>query len=278
MTATKVLASGLLAVVASGAAHGQDTQNWKSRDDWAQTFRTVHISGVIAVCSYPEAVCQTSDETRAQQRFIPASTFKIPHLLIALDSGVTPDTNKTFKWDGTPQPLKGWERDHTYRGLLLDSVVPVFQGFARQIGETRERAYLQKFHYGNADVGGGIDRFWLDGALRISAAEQIAFLYQLYNNQIEAKPEFQWRTKDAMLIEATDTYVLRGKTGYSLGMPGTGDRSKPGVGWWVGWIEAGTHTHVFAANFDINDENDLPKRKSLPLTIFQAEGWLSAVR
>lgn len=253
-------------------------QTWIERPDWAKTLEAQPLTGVVAVCSYPEGRCQTSHPVRAQQRFIPASTYKIPHLMIALETGIAPAQDTVFKWDGKPQPLKLWERDHTYRGLMLDSVVPVFQGFARQIGEQRMQAQLQRLGYGNADISGGIDRFWLDGGLRISAAEQIAFLTQLKDKRLPFAPKHQWRTHDAMLIEANDQYVLRGKTGYSLGMPGTGDTSKPGMGWWVGWIETGTRTHIFACNFDITAGAQLSLRKSIPLKLFAQEGWLSTTQ
>lgn len=249
-------------------------QNWIERPDWAKTLEAAQLTGVVAACSYPEGRCQTSSLQRNQQRFIPASTYKIPHLMIALESGVAPAKNTVFTWDGKPRALKQWERDHTYRGLMQDSVVPVFQGFARQIGEQRMQAALQRLNYGNADISGGIDRFWLDGGLRISSAEQIAFLLRLQEKTLPFALEHQWRTHDAMLIEANDQYVIRGKTGYSLGMPDTGDSTKPGMGWWVGWIETGIHTHIFAANFDITADAQLPLRKSLPLQLFKQEGWL----
>ena len=52
----------------------------------------------------------------------------------------------------------------------------MYQQFAREIGEVREKEYLTRIQYGNADPSGGVDRFWLDGALRISAMEQVDFL------------------------------------------------------------------------------------------------------
>jgi beta-lactamase class D OXA-48 len=37
---------------------------------------------------------------------------------------------------------------------------------------------------GNEDVSGGVDHFWLDGPLRITAVQQIEFLKKLYLNQL----------------------------------------------------------------------------------------------
>ena len=46
------------------------------------------------------------------RRTLPASTFKVPHALIALDTGVVTETT-TMKWDGAKQDFPAWERDHT---------------------------------------------------------------------------------------------------------------------------------------------------------------------
>src|SRR5262249_48924143 len=51
------------------------------------------------------------------RRTLPASTFKIPHALIALDTGVVTEQTR-MKWDGTRQDFRSWERDHT-----LDSAI-----------------------------------------------------------------------------------------------------------------------------------------------------------
>ena len=58
---------------------------------------------------------------------------------------------------------------------MRHSTVWVYQQFAREIGEVREKEHLTRIQYGNADLSGGVDRFWLDGALRISAMEMGGF-------------------------------------------------------------------------------------------------------
>jgi beta-lactamase class D len=47
----------------------------------------------------------------------------------------------------------------------------VYQEIARQVGEQREAEFLKKFAYGNEDVSGRVDHFWLDGQLRITALQ-----------------------------------------------------------------------------------------------------------
>ena len=52
---------------------------------------------------------------------------------------------------------------------MRHSTVWVYQQFAREIGEVREKEYLTRIQYGNADPSECVDRFWLDGAPPISA-------------------------------------------------------------------------------------------------------------
>ena len=56
--------------------------------------------------------------------------------------------------------------------------------------------------------------FWLDGALRISAMEQVDFLRKLYRNELPFKVEHQRLVKDIMIVEAGRDWILRAKTGW----------------------------------------------------------------
>src|SRR5262249_600459 len=52
-----------------------------------------------------------SNLARAQRRFVPASTFKIPNTLIGPDAGVVRDIDEIIPYGGKPQPFKAWEHD-----------------------------------------------------------------------------------------------------------------------------------------------------------------------
>ena len=113
-------------------------------------------------------------------RLSPASTFKIPHALVALETGaVTPDSIE--KWDGTkyPRQLK-WNQDHTVISALKPSVLWLFQRIAPRIGAARMTEWLAKFKYGNGEVSGPITEYWINGRLQVSVPEQVAFLREFY--------------------------------------------------------------------------------------------------
>src|SRR5262249_27428130 len=117
----------------------------------------------------PETVVGGSE---CDRRTLPASTFKIPHALIALDTGVV--TERTvMKWDHEKKDFPAWERDHTLDSAIRSSVVWFFQRAARSIGRERELAHLRAFNYGSQTFAREVDLFWLNGDLTISPREQI---------------------------------------------------------------------------------------------------------
>lgn len=256
-----------LALAWSGALQAQD---WQARPDWAGFFEAAGVVGTVAVIDERHGARWVHDEERAARRFLPASTFKIPHALFALDAGVVRDEFQRFAWDGEVRSIRSWNRDHDLRSSMRNSVVWVYQEFARAIGEAEERRYLERIAYGNADAGGGVDRFWLDGALRISAFEQLAFLQRLYRNELPFRNEHQRLVKDIMIVEAGRDWILRAKTGWQA-------RFEPNTGWWVGWVEHPEGAVFFALNIDMpGGAAEAPKRERIARAVLQSLGALAA--
>jgi len=125
---------------------------------------------------------------------LPASTFKIPNSVIALETGVVGDPDKDiFRWDGVVRSIEAWNRDHTLRSAIAASAVPVYQEIARRIGADRMQKFVDLFGYGNRDIGGGIDQFWLTGNLRISPVQQIDFVDRLRRGTLPVSKRSQER-------------------------------------------------------------------------------------
>ena len=133
-----------------------------------------HLAGVTGTFVMLDAAANRYvrlNPARAAQRFPPCSTFKIPNTLIALQSGVAADANHFVKYDPALKlegqgPTGAWGRDHTLRSAFANSVVWYYQEIARRVGDARMSAFLRQFDYGDRDMSGGLDRFWL-GTLRI---------------------------------------------------------------------------------------------------------------
>ncbi|MEC7120854.1 MAG: penicillin-binding transpeptidase domain-containing protein, partial [Pseudomonadota bacterium] len=83
------------------------------RPDWADVFAAQAVDGTIAILDQrtQPATQFVYHPTRAATRYSPASTFKIPHTLFALDAGVVRDTHQTFQWDGIPRSFAGHNQD-----------------------------------------------------------------------------------------------------------------------------------------------------------------------
>lgn len=239
---------------------------YQERADWAQYFKEAGVDGTIVVVDErPGSRARwVHGESRARKRYLPASTFKVPHALFALDAGVIRDEFQVFRWDGVKRDIESWNSDHDLRSSMRNSVVWVYERIAREIGEERERRYLERIDYGNADPSGGIDRFWLEGGLAISAEEQVAFLQGLYGNELPFRVEHQRLVKDVMIVEAGRDWILRAKTGWQA-------RLDPQVGWWVGWVERPAGPVFFALNITMpNRSADLPKREGIARAILRS--------
>ena len=244
----------------------------QERRDWAHYFEAAGVGGTLVVMDQRAGAHArfVHDPERARTRFIPASTFKIAHALFALDAGLVRDEFQVFRWDGTRRDIESWNRDQDLRSSMRNSTVWVYQQFARELGEERERAYLRTIGYGNADPSGGIDAFWLGGNLRISAEEQVEFLQRLYRNELPFRVAHQRLVKDVMIVAAGHTWILRAKTGWAA-------RVEPQVGWWVGWVEWPAGPVFFAINIDMpKGAQDLPKRESIAREALRSIGALPA--
>ena len=155
-------------------------QRSEFREVLAKRFIDEETVGTFVGYRVDEYLIIASDKERSGEGKLPASTFKIPNSLIALETGVVADPDKdVFKWDGVKRSIEAWNQDHTMRSAIAVSAVPVYQEIARRIGEARMQKYVDLLEYGNRNIGGGIDQFWLTGDLRIDPIQQIDFVDRL---------------------------------------------------------------------------------------------------
>jgi beta-lactamase class D len=236
------------ALAANADASPDDIQ---ARADWAAIFAESGVQGTIAVVDGRRGREATlaHDTARARQRHTPASTFKIPHSLFALDAGLLRDEFQVIPWDGVKRSVDAWNADQDLRSAVRNSTVWVFERFAKTLGTQRETHYLHRIAYGN-ELATGAQPFWVEGDLAISAIEQVGFLQALYRNALPFKVDHQRLVKDVLVSEAGPDWILRSKSGWS-----------GKVGWWVGWVEWPGGPVFFALNIDTPRRmDDLPKR------------------
>ncbi|KIG18439.1 Beta-lactamase [Enhygromyxa salina] len=239
--------------------------------------------GVFVVLDPATATLIVSDPELAEQRFIPASTFKIPNSLIALETGVADSPAFTLKWDGVQRWASSWNRDHDLRSAFAVSALWYYQELARRIGEARMAKWVTAANYGNADISGGIDAFWLNGALRISPREQVEFLQRLDTGASPFTPATVTRFLDEVMIyeprpgdwTGAAPGTVRAKTGWAR----SEDFADPlaagfngNLGWFVGAVTQANGGWVYFATLLVSPEpapdsfaDDRPKLTAVTL-------------
>jgi beta-lactamase class D len=204
-------------------------------------------------------------------RFSPCSTFKIPNSLIGLETGVISDTSFVIPWDPVRNPkvagqenrvpYKFWYQDLSLKNAFRYSSVWYYQELARRVGSDRMGKMVERLKYGNGDISGGVDSFWLCSSLQVSVDEQVDFIRRLYEERLEGFSERTVRlVKALMLVESGPGFMLSAKTG-------TGDCS-PGswIAWYVGFAETKSGPKIFAWNILLEDYASIQKINRADLT------------
>lgn len=226
-------------------------------NDYKTAFNAIldnyDLSGSILIYDPQQQAYYSNDFEWARRDFLPASTFKIPNAIIALEMGIMKSDTSVIKWDGRKRDFESWEKDLTLRDAFQASCVPCFQEVARNIGTASMKTYLNKFHYNNMDVTTeNIDSFWLKGKSHISSFEQIDFLERFLTKKLPILNT----TRESMLtifkIEENQTYKLSGKTGWSY-------NETDNNGWFVGFLEKDHKKYYFALNAIPKDATKMEK-------------------
>ena len=220
--------------------------------DFKQHFDDLGVNGSIIIYVLNENRFYEHNPHRNNTTFLPASTYKIPHSLIALETGVIKDDVAVLTWDGIERGFNGspfaqWNQDLNIRLAFKYSAVWFYQVLARRIGHQRMQEFVNRIEYGNQNIGAeeDIDKFWLEGDLRITSREQIDFLRRLYQNDLPFSQRTMDLVKDLAIAEQTPDYVLRAKTGLASQ-----------IGWYVGYLEQNDNVYFFATNLDLNPSID----------------------
>lgn len=236
---------------------------------FAKLFSARAVQGTLVLTNRDSSRSYVHNEARASTPLLPASTFKIPNTLIALDEGVITE-KELLKWDGADRGLAAWNRDQTLASAFKSSCVWCYQELAQRIGTARYRQWLKQIDYGNASPGPELTTFWLSGDLRISAQQQITFLKKLYKHELPCKAASYDALRRIMLVEEKPGYRLYAKTGWV----GYGEKDTPQIGWYVGYLETGTDVWFFALNMAITKPTEGAYRQQMVMEALKLKGIL----
>lgn len=220
-------------------------------------YKSNNINGSIFIESM-DGTIEHHYNVNDKERFVPASTFKIPNTLIMLEEGLIKDQSDIIKWDGVERAYSSWNKDQTLKSAFHYSCVWCYQRYAKQIGDEKYHTYLRKFNYGNLLTGNDLTRFWLDGELKISVKEQVKFLRKVYDEDLPIQKPHIKTLKHIMLSDDHENYKVWSKTGWS---------GKDG--WYVGYLVTNNQTWFFANHIEINKNSDSKYRKKLTMDTFK---------
>jgi bla regulator protein BlaR1 len=199
---------------------------------------------------------QLAREGHCDERVTPASTFNIPVALMGFDSGMLQSPHAPvlpFK-TGYPAYMPSWRADTDPSSWLQNSTLWYAQQVTAGLGAARFQEYVQRFGYGNQDVGGdpgkdnGVVQSWVSSSLRISPLEQVTFLRKVANRELPLSANAYAMTANIMPQQTlANGWEVLGKTGTAPALrPDGGDDATRQYGWYVGWAKKGQRTVVFA--------------------------------
>jgi beta-lactamase class D len=247
----------LFIVIISGC---QKKTTYQTRNDLKKYYDQYHVVGSFVLYDLINNHYIFCNPGQYHTQFIPASTFKICNSLIGLETGVIKDENFVIKWDSIIRPIPSWNKDQNLKSAFKNSCVWYYQELARRVGGKQMKYWLDKTEYGNKDTSGGIDKFWLEGGLRISPAQQISFLRKLYANELPFSQRSMDIVKKIMITKDTNGCIIRAKTGW-------GNQDNIDIGWYVGYIETKNNIYFFA-NCIQSAKPDNPDFSKIRIEIF----------
>lgn len=251
------------ALINPSIAASQDDAKFVPNAKIEELFKKEGFNGTLVVYNLKQNQYDYYNLERVNQRFCPASTFKIFNTLIGLEAKVVKNVDEVFyKYDGTKVYLDTWAKDSNLRYAIKVSQVPAYKKLANLIGLEKMQEGINKLNYGNKNIGNKVDQFWLVGPLEISAREQVDLLIALAQSKLPFALENQKQVQDITILKQSDNFTLHGKTGWAT------DNIKIPIGWFVGWVENKDNIYAFALNVDLSDGKLLPKRESIVYDYF----------
>lgn len=222
----------------------------------APFFEQNKVTGCFAIMNNATGQFTTYNLTRYRDSsYLPASTIKIIHSLIGLQTGVISGDSMIIPWDGITRERPEWNKDLSMYEAFRVSSEPYYQEVARRIGKDTMTRWLDSLKYGLRSaqdtfrLRGAVDSFWLDNSVKVTSDEQLGIVKRLYFNQLPFYKPYQETVLRAMSQESNTKYRLGYKTGW-----GYTEKGNP-LGWVVGWIEENNHPYFFVLNVESTDRN-----------------------
>jgi beta-lactamase class D len=214
------------------------------KNDFKKYFDSCAVDGAIVIYDNNNQTWIVSDTVNTKKETLPASTFKIINLLIALETNTIKDEHEVVKWVGSTDTVKYGYRPEIYHDMPVDEAFEVSAGWvfielAKKIGRENYLKYLSLCNYGNGNLSQQDADFWNFGSFAISPQNQVEFIKNLYLGKLPFSKRNIDIVKRVMLTEKSENYTISAKTGWTR-------ENNINTGWWVGFVETKTNVYFFA--------------------------------
>ncbi|MEI8052428.1 MAG: penicillin-binding transpeptidase domain-containing protein [Bacteroidota bacterium] len=232
----------------------------KIDNDLATYYESSKLEGCFTLLDNAKGEITVYNMSMDTTRYSPASTFEILNSLIVLHTGVVTDENMMIKWDSTLRSTPSWNKDLNIVNAFKENAVPFFQEVTRRTGRDTLKSWIDSISYGNRNVDGTLDSFWMNNKLKISPDEQLGFLKRLYFDQLPFRKSVQESVRNMMIQEDNTAYKLSYKTGITF------DENNNLISWTIGWVEENRHVYFFVNLIKTQDKNIEMKKTGLGIT------------
>jgi beta-lactamase class D len=227
----------------------------KINNDLKKYFDSAQVEGSFSFLNNQMGDITVYNMQLDTQRFSPATSFKTLITLIGVQTGkITNENNIQIKTDSNQNKAV------TLKEIFNASSPEYLQSLARQIGKDTIKLWVDSLGYGNKNMEGAVDSFWLDNHLKISPDEQLGLVNKLYFDQLPFPKYAQQMTRNAMLQEDNTLYRLSYATGIGY------DEKSNQIGWVTGWIEENHHVYFFVTFLRSADKNKDMKQTGINIS------------
>ncbi len=207
------------------------------------------FAGSTTIFDYKNQKWIYTDQQDALIATLPASTFKIPNSLIALELKAVTNKKQLIRWDGKKRFIEAWNKDTNLEEAFKNSTVWFYEEVARRIGKKTYRRILKEMKYGNGLITEECVNFWLEGEFSISPKEQIEFLIKLYHKSLPFSDSTMNTVKEIMISKQSDHQIMRDKTGWTT-------HNDLEIGWHVGYLETSDNVYFFATRLTKKEDGE----------------------
>ncbi len=215
----------------------------KVNNDLKKYFDSARVDGSFSFLNNQLGDITVYNMKLDTQRLSAGTSFKILNTLIGVQTGKIMNENTAIKTESDTN------KSITLKEAFNTSSVSYFQSLARQIGKDTVKFWIDSISYGNKNVSGPVDSFWLNNTLKISPDEQLGLMSKVYFDQLPFQKYAQQMVQSLMLKEDNTLYKLSYETGTGV------DEKNNSFSWTLGWIEENRHVYFFVTFIKSPDKN-----------------------